>query len=111
MSGRRRSRQIEPRLLNRTEAAAYLGRGVRTFDAEVESGLWPAPLIIGLHGRQRAWDRDALDRTVDRMSGNFVEVTTPADDNAAERQAMQKLAAAKRLQQEHSNGKTKVNRP
>jgi len=72
-----------PRLLSRGEAAAYLGRCERTFDAEVAEGVWPSAIRPG---RKRVWDRVALDRKVDLYSGfqtkteNHHEATTEKVD-------------------------------
>jgi hypothetical protein len=55
-----------PRFLSAEAAAAYVGVDVRTFRAEVRAGLWPAPVT---RGTREAWDRAALDRRADAMSG------------------------------------------
>ena len=55
-----------PPLLTRSEAATYLGRSVRTFDAEVAAGIWPPAIRLR---RKLAWDKAALDRIVDTFSG------------------------------------------
>ena len=57
---------MTPRLLTRTGAATYLGRSVRTFDAEVAAGIWPPAIRLR---RKLAWDKAALDRIVDTFSG------------------------------------------
>ncbi len=74
---------MTPRLLTRAEAATYLGRSARTFDAEVAEGVWPSAIRSG---RKKVWDRVALDRKVDLYSGfqtkteNHHEVTTEKID-------------------------------
>ena len=55
-----------PRLLTWSEAAAYLGRSVRTFGAEVAAGIWTPAIRLR---RKLAWDKAALDRIVDTFSG------------------------------------------
>lgn len=57
----------QPRLLSRRDAQAYLGLGRDTFGALVEAGTLPPPLRLP-RGR-RLWDRVALDRAVDALSG------------------------------------------
>lgn len=59
---------IEPRYLNRREAAAYLGVSPTTFDEEVSAGLWPAPRRRGARGTSVTWDRRLLDAFADRDS-------------------------------------------
>lgn len=61
-----------PRLLSRTEAAAYCGFKPTAFGEHVRSGRLP-PAIPGL----KKWDRKALDMFLDNVSGL-------ANDNAAE---------------------------
>ena len=55
-----------PRYLSRDEAAAYVGVSVGKFDAEVQTGIWPAPMR---RGSRVTWDRFALDRMADAHSG------------------------------------------
>jgi predicted DNA-binding transcriptional regulator AlpA len=56
-----------PRLLSQEQAAAYLGMAAPSFIAGVEVGRWPQPLPFG--NKRRLWDRHAIDRAVDAMSG------------------------------------------
>jgi hypothetical protein len=56
-----------PRLLPEQEAAEYLGVTVTQFRAEVRCGIWPKPVPRGC--RRNTYDRLALDRAVDRLSG------------------------------------------
>jgi predicted DNA-binding transcriptional regulator AlpA len=49
------------------EAAAYLGLSPARFERHVAEGLLPRPLPLGRRGR--VWDRLAIDRALDRMSG------------------------------------------
>lgn len=59
---------MTPRALIPEEAAAYCGcKDVRQFKAEVERGHWPGPLPIA--SRPQRWDRAALDRRLDEISG------------------------------------------
>lgn len=53
-----------PRLLSRTEAAAYCGFKPTAFSTHVLAGRLPAALP-GLH----KWDRAAIDAHLDKMSG------------------------------------------
>lgn len=46
--------------------AAYVGVSVKTFSKLVDKGLFDAPVMLA---DQRHWDRCALDRAMDRMSG------------------------------------------
>jgi predicted DNA-binding transcriptional regulator AlpA len=50
-------------------AAEYLGVSASTFDAEVRSGLWPAPQRRGAKGGRLTWDRHLIDAWADRLSG------------------------------------------
>lgn len=55
---------VEPRGLNRDEAAAYVGVGVTLFDAMVKDGRMPKPARV--NGRV-LWDRRQVDRAMDRL--------------------------------------------
>lgn len=57
---------IAPRGLDLDLAAAYVGLSAPSFLAQVEAGRLPPPTS---HGRRRVWDRVALDRAMDRLSG------------------------------------------
>ena len=57
---------IAPRGLELDLAAAYVGLSAPSFLAQVEAGRMPAPTSLG---RRRVWDRRALDRAMDRLSG------------------------------------------
>ena len=59
--------QETPRLMGRRRAAAYVGLSPNSFDAEVSNGTFPAP--VSLSCRRRLWDRVALDRRLDQLSG------------------------------------------
>lgn len=65
-----------PRLLNRTEAAAYCGFKPTAFSSHVLAGRLPAALP-GLH----KWDRAAIDQFLDQASGlaKFESVNDNAD--------------------------------
>jgi hypothetical protein len=58
-----------PRLLSTDEAARYLGVSRETFEAEVKRGLWPKGIPRGKLNGKMTWDRSALDRRVDLISG------------------------------------------
>jgi hypothetical protein len=60
---------MAPRYLSREEAAAYLGVGADTFDAEVAKGWWPPARRRGEQGVRLTWDRHALDAAADQASG------------------------------------------
>jgi predicted DNA-binding transcriptional regulator AlpA len=49
---------IEPRGLDRTKAAAYVGVSPSLFDQMVDDGRMPSPKIIN---SRRVWDRRELD--------------------------------------------------
>lgn len=55
-----------PRALTSREAAAYVGVSPQTFGKLVEKGMFDKPLVLAEH---RRWDRHALDRAMDRLSG------------------------------------------
>lgn len=54
-----------PRLLTRQKAAEYLGMKVSRFEARVRGGHLPKPVPFG---NPQLWDREALDRAIDRLS-------------------------------------------
>jgi len=56
-----------PRLLSEEEAAEYVGVSLTRFRIERDKGMWPAPVDRGC--RLNTYDRLALDRAVDRLSG------------------------------------------
>jgi excisionase family DNA binding protein len=60
-------RGLAPRLLNRKQAAAYVGVSPGTFATMVKDGSMPAPIC---QGRRRLWDLRALDTAIDRLSSN-----------------------------------------
>lgn len=55
-----------PRVLNTRQAAAYVGVSAQTFDKLVERGVFDRPLMLD---ERRRWDRHALDRAMDKLSG------------------------------------------
>jgi len=55
---------LAPRLLSKSEAAAYCGLGVRGFENWVAKGLVPG----AVPGTAR-WDRKAIDAALDKASG------------------------------------------
>lgn len=60
--------------LTHAEAADYCGTTVANFDQQVAAKRLPAAL--SLVGRKKVWDRVALDRALDAMSGVSAELTT-----------------------------------
>ena len=48
------------------QAAAYVGVSAQTFDKLVERGVFDRPLMLD---ERRRWDRHALDRAMDKLSG------------------------------------------
>ncbi len=60
------SAALEPRALTNRQAAAYVGVSPKTFVKLVDKGLFAKPMELA---EQRRWDRYALDRTMDRLSG------------------------------------------
>ena len=52
------------RLLNRQQAAAYLGVSPSTFSAWVAAGFVPKPLFCS-----KRWDKKAIDARLDEASG------------------------------------------
>lgn len=61
-----RAAGLTPRLLSRTQAAAYVGLSPATFDAAVGKGVLPAPIALG-ESRRIMWDREALDAAIDAL--------------------------------------------
>ena len=59
---------ISPRGLPVEAAAAYVGLSAPTFLAEVEAGSMPKPLPLR-RSERKVWDREALDRALDRLAG------------------------------------------
>jgi hypothetical protein len=57
---------VTPRGLSRRAAAEYCGLAPSTFDARVGDGSLPGPVFPG---RCRIWDRLALDRALNSLSG------------------------------------------
>ncbi len=59
---------IQPRGLSLEEAAAYVGLSTVAFEGQVAAGVFPRH--IGLDkNRRHIWDRAALDRAFDKLSG------------------------------------------
>jgi hypothetical protein len=54
--------KVTPRLLSREDAAAYLGAGLTYFDDEIRPSL-----TVLRHGRKVVFDREELDRWVERQ--------------------------------------------
>ena len=52
--------------MSEEDAAEYVSVSVSQFRAEVEKGVWPHPVERGC--RRNTYDRDALNRAVDRLS-------------------------------------------
>lgn len=57
---------VEPRGLNREQAAAYIGVGTTMFDDMVKDGRMPGPVRIGA---RVVWDRFKLDAAFDNLAG------------------------------------------
>lgn len=72
---------LDPRGLTRKEAAEYCGLPPTTFDRRVEEGLLPGPMFPG---RCRVWDRVALDRAMNALSGIPEPSSNTAEDRALE---------------------------
>jgi hypothetical protein len=56
-----------PRLLSEEDAAEYVGVSQAQFRMEVKKGIWPKPVPRGC--RRNTYDRSALDKAADRLSG------------------------------------------
>jgi hypothetical protein len=63
---------------NRKEAASYVGVSPTSFDKLVHRGVMPRPTV--LLGR-KVWDRKALDRVLDGLSGIHPRGTDQAADD------------------------------
>lgn len=99
---------ITPRFLNKTQAAAYLGVSLPTFDIEIRNGLWPQPMRRGAKETSLTWDKVMLDAAADRLAG--AHHVTPAAENelaAAERAALEasKRGTAKAIRPQHRHSK------
>ena len=55
------------RMLDRKEAASYVGVSVTYFDSLVSKNQMPAPVLLG---RRKVWDRRDLDQAIDRAKTN-----------------------------------------
>jgi hypothetical protein len=84
MTERRQPVAVEPRLLSQADAAAYCGMAATKFRQLVDDGVLPKPLFTG--GRWQLYDRAAIDRILDAMSG--IAAASEPDHKAAARQAM-----------------------
>jgi hypothetical protein len=74
---RRVAANLHPRGLNREQAALYVGLSASTFNKLVAAHVLPAALAFG---RRRVWDRRALDKALDAMSGmNSAAFAEPTD--------------------------------
>lgn len=89
----------QPRLMTRAEAAAYCGYSPEHFSRHVAAGRLPQPLP-----HMHRWDRQAIDRALDALSGISAPLS-PDDQYAAweaeldEREAIRpKLNINKRLE-------------
>ena len=80
---------IVPRLMSRAEAAAYCGVKPDTFDEYRRAGLVPEPLP----GTKR-WDRKAIDRRFDSLSGLDDDDADAGDDPHAEWEAAARLCGS-----------------
>lgn len=58
-----------PRFLSLDLAAAYLGVSSNTFKWEVSRGIWPQAIRRGPTSFRMTWDRFAIDRKANKVSG------------------------------------------
>lgn len=79
---RRMETSLAPRVLSRTEAAAYCGCSLGSFSDWIRRGIIPGP-IPGTH----RWDRKAIDAALDRASGLTASIGDPFDEWKARRDA------------------------
>jgi predicted DNA-binding transcriptional regulator AlpA len=82
-----------PRLVDRKEAAAYVGLSPNAFDREVKAGTFPAPFPL-TRIRRRLWDVRALDAAVDRVMGVAAKTNDREARKAAWRQRKDRAQAA-----------------
>jgi predicted DNA-binding transcriptional regulator AlpA len=69
---------IQPRLISRRDAAAYLGIGATTFDRLVAMETMPKPIAIG---KRRVWDLRQIDAAIDELpEAELPSQTTQAAD-------------------------------
>ena len=71
---------LEPRGLNREQAAAYVGVGATLFDLMVHDGRMPGPR--GINAR-KVWDRRELDLAFDNLPKSAEAEKNPFDGVAA----------------------------
>lgn len=98
---RRLPDNLPPRGLSEDQAAEYVGMSAPTFLRAVVAGVFPSAISLKSASiDRRLWDRAALDRALDRLSG--FEQPFEGDDDAAkirrainERQAKVRHRAAK----------------
>jgi predicted DNA-binding transcriptional regulator AlpA len=55
---------LQPRLIGREAAAAYISVCPNTFDKMIEEGRMPRPRVLG---KRKAWDTRELDIAVDQL--------------------------------------------
>jgi predicted DNA-binding transcriptional regulator AlpA len=75
---------IQPRLLSKKDAAAYLGVSTPTFAKWVAEGLFPPSVSI-----TKMWDKKAIDAQLDKLSGLEANDT---DDGGYERRRLEREA-------------------
>ncbi|WP_198364900.1 helix-turn-helix domain-containing protein [Roseomonas sp. KE0001] len=80
---------LPPRCLTTEQAAAYCGICKDTFKTRVRLGELPPPVRFG---RRVVWDRVALDRHFDRLSG-LSEEAAPAPGKVAILEAIRRGSA------------------
>lgn len=71
---------LQPRLVSREAAAAYVSISPGLFDRMVEDGSMPRPRLLG--GRRKGWDIREIDVAVDRLPvepGGIDETWADAD--------------------------------
>jgi predicted DNA-binding transcriptional regulator AlpA len=84
---------IRPRLLDREQAAGYVGLSPNAFDREVRAGTFPAPFPL-TKIRRRLWDVRALDAALDRAMGIVAKTDDRESRKAAWRQRKDRAQAA-----------------
>jgi hypothetical protein len=96
------------RFLTRDQAAAYLGVSARTFDGEVQTGLWPPAMKRGGRGGALTWDRRLLDRAADRLAGLADSAAPGTDLRAAEQAALEATNRGTPAPNRHQHRHTKA---
>lgn len=71
---------LHPRGLSADEAAEYCGVSETTLYAEIRKGRLPRPVRFGVKDGSPRWDRLAIDKAWDSLSGLSSEPASPEEE-------------------------------